>query len=317
MASALRPAERPTIPICRHARLPDLRPGVRRSDKVRKAIAAYFGLVSFVDHNVGRLIEGARGQRPRRRNARHLHQRPRRQPRHARAVGQVEHVRGVGRGADDHGRARGAARRRLPRAGLAGRCFPTIVDCVGQPKQPGDWTCPVRPCSTSCGGRAAPRTVMSEYHAAGAATGAFMIRKGSSSTCTTSACRRSCSTSMPIPRRRRDLGQNAGYRGVVADCEAALRKVVDPEAADARPLRIRRPPRDARRPRGDPGARQLRVFAGSRHQAGLRRNGKSGQNLNEVGFRSALEFDGAHSAFTPICLISFDHLVSSRSMAAA
>ena len=65
-----------------------------------------------------------RGQRPLRRHAHHLHQRPRRQPRHARAVGQVEHVRGVGRRADDHGRARGAAGRGLPRAGLAGRLLP-------------------------------------------------------------------------------------------------------------------------------------------------------------------------------------------------
>src|SRR5262249_61901877 len=31
--------------------------GFDHASKVRKAIAAYFGLVSFVDHNVGRLLE--------------------------------------------------------------------------------------------------------------------------------------------------------------------------------------------------------------------------------------------------------------------
>ena len=29
------------------------------------------------------------------------------------------------------------------------------------------------------------------------------------------------------------MGKMPGYRGLVADCEAALRKVVNPEAADA------------------------------------------------------------------------------------
>ncbi len=58
MAGLYAEAERPTHPLCAgDARLPDLRPGLRRSAKVRKAIAAYFGLVSFVDHNVGRLVK--------------------------------------------------------------------------------------------------------------------------------------------------------------------------------------------------------------------------------------------------------------------
>jgi choline-sulfatase len=34
------------------------------------------------------------------------------------------------------------------------------------------------------------------------------------------------------PQETRDLGENPDYRGVVKDCEAALRRVVDPEAAD-------------------------------------------------------------------------------------
>ena len=34
------------------------------------------------------------------------------------------------------------------------------------------------------------------------------------------------------PYETRDLGQDPGYRGVVGEAEAALRKVVDPEAAD-------------------------------------------------------------------------------------
>ena len=35
------------------------------------------------------------------------------------------------------------------------------------------------------------------------------------------------------PQETRDLAREAGYRGLVADCEKLLRRVVDPEAADA------------------------------------------------------------------------------------
>ena len=34
------------------------------------------------------------------------------------------------------------------------------------------------------------------------------------------------------PLEQRDLGQDQGYAGLVADCERALRAVVDPDAAD-------------------------------------------------------------------------------------
>ena len=35
------------------------------------------------------------------------------------------------------------------------------------------------------------------------------------------------------PQETRDLAREPGYHGLVADCEAALRRVVDPEPADA------------------------------------------------------------------------------------
>ncbi len=94
-----------------HARLPDLRPGVRRSGQGAQGDRRLLRpRVSFVDHNVGRLMKALEDNDLTGEHARHLHQRPRRQPRHARTVGQIQHVRGVGRGADDHGRPRGAGR---------------------------------------------------------------------------------------------------------------------------------------------------------------------------------------------------------------
>lgn len=35
------------------------------------------------------------------------------------------------------------------------------------------------------------------------------------------------------PQESRDLSQEPGYRGLVLDCETELRRVVDPDAADA------------------------------------------------------------------------------------
>jgi len=35
------------------------------------------------------------------------------------------------------------------------------------------------------------------------------------------------------PQEARDLAQEPGYRGLAADCETELRRVVDPDAADA------------------------------------------------------------------------------------
>ena len=81
-------------------------------------------------------------------------------------------------------------------------------------------------------GRAAPRTVMSEYHAAGAAAAAFMIRLGSFKYVHYVGMPPQLFNLATDPRETRDLGQDPGYRGVVAEAEAALRKVVDPEAAD-------------------------------------------------------------------------------------
>jgi arylsulfatase A-like enzyme len=72
------------------------------------------------------------------------------------------------------------------------------------------------------------------------------------------------------PQETRDLAQEAGYAGLVADCERELRGVVDPEAADALAKGgPARPHRRLRRARGDHRPRQLRLFADPGHQAGV------------------------------------------------
>jgi choline-sulfatase len=112
-------------------------------------------------------------------------------------------------------------------------CFPTIVDCVGLKPHPGDRNLPGSPLLEVVTGTAPQRTIMSEYHAAGAATGVFMIRKGKFKYVHYVDMSAQLFDLESDPYERRNLADEPGYRGLVADCETALRKLVDPEAADA------------------------------------------------------------------------------------
>jgi choline-sulfatase len=201
--------------------------------KLRRALAAYFGLVSFVDANVGKLIDALA------------------------TTGLADQTRVLY--SSDHGDNLGT--RRLwgkstmyeEAAGvpmiLAGPevpegfichepvslvdCFPTILECVGAPPHPDDRDLPGASLFNLARGTAPRRTILSEYHAAGAATGAFMIRRG--------PFKYVHYVGMPPylfaldtdRQETRDLAQEPGYQGLVADCEAALCRVVDPDAADA------------------------------------------------------------------------------------
>jgi choline-sulfatase len=201
--------------------------------KLRRALAAYFGLVSFVDHNVGRLLQTLA------------------------EAGLADTTRIFY--SSDHGDNLGT--RRLwgkstmyeEAAGvpmiLAGPdvpagfvchepvslvdVYPTVTDCVGLPQHPDDRDLPGAPLIKVVRGTAPPRTMLCEYHAAGAATGAFLIRKGPFKYVHYVGMPPQLFDLDADPRETRDLAQAPGYRGFVADCERELRRVVDPERADA------------------------------------------------------------------------------------
>src|SRR5205085_3813592 len=112
-------------------------------------------------------------------------------------------------------------------------CFPTIIDCVGLPPHADDRNLPGASLLDVVAGRALQRNVMSEYHAAGAATAAFMIRKGKFKYVHYVGMPAQLFDLEADPYERRNLAQAAGYQGLAAECDAALRTVVDPETADA------------------------------------------------------------------------------------
>ena len=226
--------ERPTHPFVEAMRACQIYDqGFDDRNKVQKAIAAYFGMVSFVDDNVGRLVKaleslGLDGD--------------------TRVVYTSDHgdnlgTRGLWGKSNMYEESAGVpmimAGPDIPQGVVCREPvslvdgFPTIVQCVGLEQNSGDRDLPGASLFDIVAGRAPKRTVMSEYHAAGAITGTFMIRHG--------AYKFVYYVGMPPqlfdleadPYETRDLGQNPDYRGVVNDCEAALRRVVDPEAADA------------------------------------------------------------------------------------
>jgi len=199
---------------------------------VRKALTAYFGMVSYLDDNIGKLMRAME------------------------EAGLTDNTRVVY--ASDHGE-------NLGNRGLWGKSnmyeesagvplifagpgvpsgvvcrepvslvdvFPTITQCVGASPKEDDATLPGSSLLDVVTGTCGRRTVMSEYHAGGSATGVFMIRHGRFKYIHYVGMPPMLFDLEADPHETRDLGVDPGYAGVRAECETRLRKVVDPERAD-------------------------------------------------------------------------------------
>ena len=77
------------------------------------------------------------------------------------------------------------------------------------------------------------RTILSEYHAASAATGFFMIRDGNYKYVHYVDAPAQLFDLATDPEERADLAGDAAFADVLASCEARLRTVVNPEAVNA------------------------------------------------------------------------------------
>jgi choline-sulfatase len=205
--------------------------------KLRRAIAAYFGLVSKIDHHVGQLVDAlaASGLAD---TTRVLYSSD-----HGDNLG----TRGLWGKSTMYEESAGVpmilAGPEVPQGFVCREpvslvdAFPTIIAGAGLMPHPDDRDLPgaslfdvVRGQVNSTGPR---RAMMSEYHAAGAATGAFMIRKGPFKYVYYAGMPPQLFDLDADPRETRDLAAEPGYRGLLAQCEAELRRVVDPDAADA------------------------------------------------------------------------------------
>ena len=200
---------------------------------VRRALSAYFGMVSFTDHNVGRIMAALR------------------------QTGLIDNTNVIY--TSDHGDNLGArglwgksnlydAAAAVPMI-IAGPtvphgaevrepvslvdCFPTIVEAVGSRLAPEDADLPGASLFDIIRGTHRRRHVLSEYHAVGATTGAFMIRVGNFKYIHFAGLPPQLFDLELDPREIRNLAEEPGYAGLVADCAARLRAIVDPDAADA------------------------------------------------------------------------------------
>lgn len=110
---------------------------------------------------------------------------------------------------------------------------PTILDCVGVTARPEDlerpgkslWNIAAQDDDTS-------RVAFSEYHAVGAVTGAFMIRKGRFKYIHYVGYQPQLFDLDADPRERNDLSADASHAHVLSDLEAELLAICDPETVD-------------------------------------------------------------------------------------
>jgi choline-sulfatase len=112
--------------------------------------------------------------------------------------------------------------------------FPAIVEAAGLAPHADDRDLPGTSLWSLANGATPERTVLCEYHAAGAAAAVFMIRRGRLKYIHYVGMPPMLFDLAADPEERRDLAGDPAHAATLADCEAALRRVVDPEAADRR-----------------------------------------------------------------------------------
>jgi choline-sulfatase len=110
--------------------------------------------------------------------------------------------------------------------------FPTFIQALGAKSDSRDKSLPGASLLDIARGYAPERTILSEYHAAGAAAASYMIRHGRYKYIHYVGMPPMLFDLESDPLEHEDLGRNPALKSVLAECEARLRAVVDPEAAD-------------------------------------------------------------------------------------
>jgi choline-sulfatase len=226
------PAERPRHPFIDAMRRSFCFDEPFDAPMVRRAIRAYFGLVSFLDDNVGKILRALD------------------------ATGLAATTRVVY--SSDHGDNLGTrglwgkSTMYEESAGIPlivagpdvpdGRVcdtpatladgFPTFIQALGAKPDPADEDLPGASLLDLARGHVPERTILSEYHAAGAATGSYMIRHENYKYVHYVGMPAMLFDLAADPHERRDLASDPAHARVRDECETRLRRIVDPEAVD-------------------------------------------------------------------------------------
>lgn len=201
---------------------------------IRKAIATYYGMVTFLDHNIGRILAA-------------LDQ-----------SGQTGGTRIIY--TTDHGEQLGehgmwwkssmleasvgipliVAGPDIPEGKVSSTnvnlvdCFPGIVEAVGAELAPRDADLPGESIFALARQEDRERVSFSEYHAILSPCASYMLRAGRYKLIYYVGMAPQLFDMLDDPYETRDIGTDPAYASVRADCEARLRAICDPERTDAR-----------------------------------------------------------------------------------
>ncbi|OGA51278.1 MAG: sulfatase [Betaproteobacteria bacterium RIFCSPLOWO2_12_FULL_62_13] len=199
---------------------------------VRRAVAAYFGLVSFLDDNIGKILKVLE-ETGLAANTRVIYTSD-----HGDNLG----TRGMWGKSTMYEESAGVplimAGPQVPADTVCPTPvslvdgFPTFMQALGARPDPRDNDLPGHSLLEIAQGFAPQRTILSEYHAAGALTGSYMIRHGKYKYIHYVGLPPMLFDLEADPYERMDLGRDPACKEVIAECEERLRKVVDPEAVD-------------------------------------------------------------------------------------
>ena len=226
-------AERPVHPFLRDYAQSFVYDRYFDEEKLRKAIAGYYGLCSFLDDNVGQVLR-ALDQAGLADSTRVLYTSD-----HGDNLGNrglwgkstmYEETAGVPlivSGADiPSGHVVGAPASHVD-------VYPFIFECVGA-KLPDDDDHPGYSLSDLANGDDPPRTVLSEYHGMGSTAGAFMIRNGRYKYVHYVRYAPQLFDLERDPEELVDLAPDPAYAETLAECRALLYRVCDPDEVDRR-----------------------------------------------------------------------------------
>ncbi len=223
------PSEFPDHPVLRKLReVQNYEDHFRDEEHVRIAVAAYYGMVSFLDDNVGRVLRaldetGLSGDTLVVYTSDHGDNLGTRtfwgkSNMYEESVGVPLIVKGPGV----------PAGRRVATPVSLVDAYPTIVDAVGEALTAEERELPGRSLLGLLDGDDADRTVFSEYHAVGSLTGIFMVRFGRYKYVHYEGYRPQLFDLEADPMETRDLALEHGHEVVVAEGERRLREVCDP-----------------------------------------------------------------------------------------
>lgn len=224
-------------PVLDMKRQNDMPPQPLTESQVRQALAAYYGLVSFLDAQIGKVLEALD------------------------ETGLAPETRVIY--ASDHGDTLGANGQWGKCSMLEGAvkvplfvtgpdvpegtvvkqpvslvdCFASVLDAVGVPLSPEDRDLPGRSLWRLVDGREPSRPVFAEYHATHSPQAVFMLRDQCYKYIHYTGYRPQPFDLSNDPTEAYDLASNPAYETMLADFEHRLHDIVDPEKVDSRARR--------------------------------------------------------------------------------